>query len=246
MTSSATSEEKLPSNLSNIVSQYENSANYLTLSNTNPLAKTQILADELSNVSLDLILQFKLATQLATIFEPKYQNYLIELTEDDHLEEIPVSRPDPQTLIGIFLPLLKVYPYEFLFSDDILTDLPHPIRIKTAYDMYERYDSILRYIESEIINQEAVIKATLTDTNYIFSLMDPKYKYRLVDILKYTEPQIISFFNTAYYHMIHGNGLDEIFEHNAEKYQPIYTTVSISNYIPLFEKYITWILIDRN
>lgn len=226
------SEGKLPANLSNIVGQYESSTNYLTLSNTNPLARTQILVDELSNIDLDIILQFKLATQLANNFDLKHKKYLNLLMDEEELLSIPDIHPDTKTLIGIFMPLLNIYPYEYLDSDQIFDTLPHPIQ---DYRSHQTYIKIIYYIEALIQDQENIIFASLFDTDYVLGLLDFEYKKRLSG---YDESKLQDIFYWAYTNMKSRRLYSEDIEAELKKYPIIYTTISISNYIPLFEKYI--------
>lgn len=114
MSSSSIDETKLPENLSNLpaaiedlVQQYQDEKTYLTsVNSSNPLARNQIILDELESIDLQMILQFKLSVQLAKNYLKQYDNYIQRNN----------SKIDLNTLTGIFNILLNHYTYEQLLD----------------------------------------------------------------------------------------------------------------------------------
>lgn len=95
---------ELPSNLSNLVGQYQDEKTYISsVNSSNQLARNQIILDELANVDIQEIIQFKLATQLS-------KNYILKYVKS--------NKVDLNTLNGIFNILLNHYSYEELLTPD--------------------------------------------------------------------------------------------------------------------------------
>lgn len=92
----------LPSSLENLVLEYKDENTYKqNLNNSNPVIRDQTILDELANIGINEIINFKLARQLAI-------NYL-EIADYD-------INIDLSCLAGIFLSLLGTFSYEELLN----------------------------------------------------------------------------------------------------------------------------------
>lgn len=205
----------LPNSLNNLVQEYSSSSTYVqNLSNSNPVTRDQTIVNELSNIPLDPIIQFKLATQLAnnSVQTGAYQKYIKWRSAQIH--RTIVSRPDPKTLTGIFFMLLNLYSYEAL--NDLAEDF---IVIQEGFVLLDdTVHSIADYLYYLVDTQENIVKTVfIENTDYVLSLLDPK--------LPEIPEDIIGIFNAAYTEMIQN-------EPN------IYTTLPVNNYIEIFHKYV--------
>lgn len=192
-------EQGLPPSLNNLVSEYQDEKTYRqNINTTNPLARSQILSDELAGIDLNDVIQFKLANQLA-------DNYI------DVNYKYDKSKPARSTVASIFLQMLNIYTYD---------DLLDPKKI-IIHDEIEDivFDNLYQYISRFINDQRALILDSLNDKEYILSKLSPRVVQKLKDS-DVNPDDYYSILTDAYDNML--NNKDVKFTISWEHYLPLF------------------------
>jgi hypothetical protein len=203
----------LPKELSNIIDTYEDEEKYKeSIKNMNPKIRNKLILDELENIDLDEIIQFKLARQLAN-------NYIESYNKKYKKQKLNV---DIKSLTGIFLSLLEIYSYE---------ELLNPTKIKNLKDDdYENliiWSSLDDYINNLIFNIKILAEPNYYDEDSIFKFFHETTFKKFEDIHRKYSP-----------HMEPSEVLRDAYEQILKQNPNIKKTTSWKKNIPLYEKYV--------
>jgi hypothetical protein len=212
--------EDLPQDLNNLIESYTTEEKYKDdFINSNTKAKKDVLFNELKDIDMDLIINFKLAKQLAENYiqnsNKKMYNYL-----------------NIQSLTGIFLPLLNTYKYEQLLNTEKL-DVPD---INIQYNT-EREKSISKYIFN--LKEEFLYFNYPNRDKYktqILPLLNKQLSDRIIHAIKFYGKDRFDFgqlFGEAYIEMIMDKDKNNTSPHK-----------HWSKYIKIYEKYLEENLIN--
>lgn len=113
----------LPTNLQNLVGSYTDANVYTQqVTASNQLTRNQLIIDELTGISLDQIVRFKLATQLAENFLRK-KPIIIEPRRN--VSDIKY-KPDLDSVVSVFMNLLDFFSYDSMMDHPGIQDEIEP------------------------------------------------------------------------------------------------------------------------
>lgn len=216
--------------ITDIINSYESEEKYVeSIKNKNYITHTNLISNELENIEIDEIIQFKLARQLAINLKQKAK----EKYEKNKGYTPIVLEADIKCITGIFLSLLNVYRYEELLEPENIKN-----NINSSYETEIEWKHLSDYIDKLIENIE--YKCTpffyywksrilpAFDSRIIEEIESKILKYEQISEKEYMEPSEL--FEDAYREMIKDN-MDEI-----------YVTINWQKYIRTYQDYVLHII----